>query len=423
MIIFTIPFSYNPLFNELVGEIIPFSITGILVVLLYWYRKKMLIQLPSNKYFNSLKYGLYGYLLFGIVFAIPYYSDVNLLINYTGPLQTMAGKLSPFAQIIYNAGNLLICIMFSELLRKHLSKEVNIEKSAYIFSLTIFPILIYQFFQMFGYDYIFGGLFSTTEDHKYIVDPRYLSLFNVFGLGMYVSMVILFALYFRFKQWKYILVSCVLYSINTGERQTFIMPLAAILVYYIFNYGNIFRKLTRIVVLLGIIYLLLFIIKDSITGVRRLWYSIELVGNSKVMEATGRDVKEIPKIIEAIINWPIHGKGIYNWGYFVGIDSYYADHVVYFNLYQKFGLIGVLIFVSAFIYFLLSIIVRLRYKYERDKLAMILGLMVAFVGMQLLDNFFWFTNTMLLYIYLFSVIFSQIGYSTQKIKYKNVLGE
>lgn len=405
VIVFSIPFSYTPFYNNLIGELLPISISGILVVLCYlltYTREKRYFHTPQ---FRNLKRILWFYLSVGILVSFMYYSDANNLTSHVGYVTSLVSKLSPVEQVIYNALNLLFCIMFLDLLRSHFQIKENINSVARIFSLTIIPMFFYQTLQMTGNSDIFGSVLTPTmEVNAY--DTRYFSLYTVFGFGIYVAMVIVFSLYFRFKYYFITLILGLLFGLFSGERQALVFPIVVLFVYYIFNKGNFWIKSLKMVVLSGFLFLLLFLLKDQFNGIARLWISIGLTQDNQVLAASGRDVQGIPFIIDALKTWPFWGKGLYNWGYFIGVKSYYADHVVLFNIYQKFGLVGFLLFIGAILHILLTTFKKLYISKNKPQYAMILGLIISFIGMQFLDNFFWFTNTMLLYIFMFSLIFS-----------------
>lgn len=405
VIVFSIPFSYTPFFTESFGEFLPISVTGILVVLCYilsYSRRRVLI---SNYQFRNLERILLFYLFSGLILAFLYYKDVKDLISYIGELPTQTSKLSPIMQVVYNASNLIISLLFLNLLRNYFQNMENVKSVARVFSLTIIPIFFYQILQMTGNSNIFGGIFTPAEEIS-AYDTRYFSFYTIFGFGMYISMVVAFSLYFKFKYYFLTLISALLFGLFSGERQALIFPFIVIFNYYILDKGNFGKKALRIISILGFVYLLLFILKDHFNGISRLWISIGLTQDKQILEASGRDVQGIPLIIGALTDWPILGKGLYNWGYFIGVHSYYADHVIFFNIYQKFGLFGFLLFIGSTIYLLLNAMKDLLVSENRELHVIILSLIVCFIGMQFLDNFFWFTNTMLLYILMFGIIFS-----------------
>jgi hypothetical protein len=408
VIIFSIPFSYSPFFTATFGEYFPISITGILVVLYYFFTRSWRNSYAPNSFYKFLRNILLFYIILGTGNALFYNKDAQFLQNYIGELTTQISQLKPFVQVLYNASNLLICIYFLNILNKHFQVKKNIIDAAYVFSITIIPIFIYQILQMTGYERIFGGLFVSGNLTKLDI-PRYMSLFTIFGLGIYVTMVMLFSLHFKFKYYRLIFISAIFFSLFCGERQALVIPFLALGIFYLYSKDSILTKLFKIIGFFIGSYFLLFILKDEISSIKRLWVSIEMFQNNQVLEASGRDVQGIPYIIKALQNWPIMGKGLYNWGYFKGIDSYYADHVIWFNIYQKFGLIGFLIFIAAIIYFLIFLVNRIIISKNKEQLSVFLGLMISFIGMQFLDNFFWFTNTMLLYIFMFGLIFSSMN--------------
>lgn len=401
VLIFSIPFSYTPFFTQSFGEFFPISITGILVVFYYLLNRSWNSSYIPNSFYKTLKIILLFFILIGSIMALIYYDDALFVREYYGEMKTQTSKLAPSEQFLYHLSNLLICVLFLNILRKHFQVNKNIYSAIYIFSLTIIINFIAQLVN------IKSGVGVDPDD------PRYSAFYTIFGFGIYITMVVIFSLVFKFKYYKITLSSALLFGLLSGQRQAVFFPFIAVASYYIFSKGKILSKIFYTVIMVVIVYVMLFFLKNNIYSIERIWISINFIENDMGMEATGRDVLELPKVINALKEWPIMGKGLYNWGYFIGIKSYYADHVLIANIYQKFGLIGFLIFTGSVLYFLIIVIKRLISSKYKKHLIMIFSLTIVFIGHQFIDNFFWFTNTMLLYIFMFSLFFSLMGNNVQ----------
>ncbi|MBN1187866.1 MAG: hypothetical protein JXB49_36670 [Bacteroidales bacterium] len=418
IIILSLPFSYTPLFTETFGKFIPISISGILIILLYiltFWRKKLV---NKSKSFTYLLGAIFFILIWGGLFAFANYKDaLDFYEIYSGRLSTQLSELRPIYQYLFHSTNLIICIMFIKILSWNFFSIDNIKNLCYVFSLTIIPNFIFQILQITGYSDILGGLFVEI-DYSGLKDPRFFGLYNHFGFGVYISMIIGFSLYFKFKNYIFIITTTVLYSLLSGQRQAIVDMSIILMVFLLFANINLMKKVFYLLVVALLFYVLFFVYSDAFVGIYRLWSSIELIEQNEILAATGRDVKEMPRLLEALKTWPITGKGLFNWGYFLGVNSYYADHVVIFNIYQKVGIIGFLLFFFSLGKFLLSVISNLIKGKYVTKNSAILGLLLAFLVNQFIDNFFWFTNTMLIYIFLFCVFFGLL--SEKQIRFSDI---
>ena len=399
VIIFTIPISstYVPLSGY--WQSFPISLTGILVVFFYILTFSRRNFKWHNSYFKCLFYILLFNLVWGMIFTFFYSDDVVRLSNYWGDTQTQLGLLKPAFQVIYHSSNLVICILFLNILRKYFQVQKNIENAAYVFSLSIFLMFSTQLLEIFGIREI---------RPVYPDDPSYMGLFSMFGFGIYIAMVIAFSLLFKFSHYRIIIITAFLYGLFSCERQAIILPVTVLFIYFLLSSGNILKKVTLILIFGTSLYFLLYVFKTEFHGVVKLWDAINMSKETSLLEATDRGINDfiLKKLQQAVIEWPITGKGLYNWGYFIGIDTEFANHVIWINYYQKFGLFGILIFITAIFYFTFVLIKFYILRKNDRNLVIGLGLMIAFIGQQFLDNFFWFTNTMLLYIFMFSFIFS-----------------
>ena len=116
--------------------------------------------------------------------------------------------------------------------------------------------------------------------------------------------------------------------------------------------------------------------------------------------------------METLKNTPVLGKGLLNLGITADCPFYMVDHVVWFNIYRKFGIIGVIFLLAIMIFPAIKLFIIIRNT--KDKYVLIEGvclfsLMASIFGEQFLANFFWFTNTMLLYAFVYFWVFSFIN--------------
>lgn len=403
VIIFLIPFSFTVVPTSGTWQSFPISISGILVILFYllsYFRK---YSYSHNSYYQALNFILLFDLLWGFVFTLIYFSEAVIQHNKIIVVATQLENLSPTFQAIFHSGNLVVCILFLNLLRKHFQVKNNIVNAAYIFSLTIIPMFMTQLLEIAG---ILFSIFSGTRPIT-INDPRYFGLYNSFGFGIYVAIVIAFSLIFKFRFYKITIIIAVVYGLLSGERQALIFPFIVLAFFYLFIEGSILKKLTLILSFCIGIFLLLNTFTDKFNGIRRLLETFYLSKDTSIIELSGRggETALMDDFLDAIIHWPITGKGLFNWGEFEGIASGFANHVVWLNYYQKFGLIGCILFLTAILYLLYKLIILLTINKYKEQYAMLSSLMICFIGQQFLDNFFWFTDTMLLYIFMFSMMF------------------
>ena len=121
---------------------------------------------------------------------------------------------------------------------------------------------------------------------------------------------------------------------------------------------------------------------------------------------------EMPFVLETLKKSPVLGKGLLNLGITADCPFYVVDHVIWFNIYRKFGIIGLICLLAIIIFpsiKLLTIIKNTKDNYVLKEGVFLFSLMVTIFGEQFLANFFWFTNTMLLYAFIYFWVFSFIN--------------
>ena len=106
------------------------------------------------------------------------------------------------------------------------------------------------------------------------------------------------------------------------------------------------------------------------------------------------------------------GKGSLNLGQTKYSYTNIAGHVVWFNIYQKFGIIGVVYLLVILIYPLIKLFkisIKTNDRYVLNESAILFSLMTVVFAQQFFDNFFSFSNTMLLYAFIYFWDFSFIN--------------
>lgn len=417
VIIFTIPFFFTYVPTSGYWQSFPISITGILVILLFILSYSRSKSIANNVYFKTTYIILIFNLIWGLLFAFIYYEDAENMKSYMGYMTSQLGLLKPTVQVIYHSSNLLLCILFLKLLKKQFEINRNLKKYAYVFSLTIIPMFLTQLFEIvMNYDISARGEATTQLDYIYA------GLFYGFGFGMYISIIVAFTLFYKFKHYRLILISALLYGLFSGERQAILFPIIVLSVFYLSKKGKVIFKLASILGFVIVLFLLVYFFKSKFIGIERTMDTYQLTKYYSILELTGRggggQIMNFFK--DAIFSWPLTGKGSYNWGHFKGIDSLFGSHTLWLNYYQKYGLIGSTLFIAPLIYFIFTM--AQRFIVQKDKLlpGIVLSLLVSFFVQQFLDNPMWFTNTMLLYVFMFSCLFSLIGNEESKTNKNNV---
>jgi hypothetical protein len=416
LIIFVIPFFYYPLENSKIHIGININMSG-LIIFFVWFA--MLIKnkkMNWNKLSPKLVY-LYYFLFAGIILGLVY-SEHG--VEYLGG--RYINVLSPQKQILNNSVFVILVILFFKILSRFQYDISFLEKAAKIFTFTIFIQVFSQSLKIFGFDNILWSLLSPIGVFN-IKDIRNTGLWGGFGFGVYVVLIIAFSLiyYHKHKNLSKICIFFVfIYSILSGQRQSvafiglFIVML--ILVYTIKRKLSVVHSFLVLTLIVSVIILWEPFLSKTVVF-RRFTPAIANINSGLMLEASGRNVAGIPFVIADLENYPITGRGLLDLGLTKYSSTNIAGHVVWFNIYQKFGIAGVLyllIIIIIPITKLLIISIKTTNSNVYRESSILFSLMVIVFAQQFWDNFFSFSNTMLLYGFIYFWVFSFIN--RQKIK-------
>ena len=413
IMIFMIPFFLNPFYNSRINSGIHVQTSGLLVFGIWFLMKfnsrtKKIYKIDWKQLspkVNSLYYFLFMGIILGIIFSdsgIEYFG----VSRYTG--------LTPLRQIINNSIYLILVILMLKILVNFQYDNQLRAKIAKLFIVTIFIQVLSQVLMLLKMEDILLGLFKGTALLE-IQDIRNLGLYNGFGMGVYVVLIVSFSLLY-YKKHKSLSVMGVLfamiYSLLSGQRQTlvfiFLFFMALILIYIL--KGKI--PLVYILSLIFISILLLIFWNNYISEIiifKRITIAISYLQKGEIIHASNRDYAEIPYVMAELKNYPILGKGLLNLGLTKNSITNVAAHVIWVNIYKKFGIIGLIYLLTIIIYpitKLYKIIMKTNDRYVIKEGAILFSLMVIVFVQQFFDNFFWFSNTMLLYAFIYFWVFS-----------------
>ncbi len=411
IIIFMLAFFGSPFENRFIQTGIRIDMSGI-IIFFFW----VLIRLKnmnSKKYKNNWKKlspkvtYLYFFLLEGVFLGLIYHQDER---------ETLLRMLiqTPFQQIINNSINIILVIIFLKILVNFQYDDLLRSKMAKIFMITIFINVFSQMLKLLGMENILMGLFRTQGIFD-TEEVRNNGLWAGFGMGVYVVLIISFSsLYYKNHKFLSIaaILSAVVFSILTAARQTIVFTgifFILIILIYVLK-----RKLSIKYISMIIIIIIGFVISfnrylSQTTLFQRFTPGIEYLDQGDVLMASGRDANGIPDVLADISTYPFLGKGLLNLYDTKHSRTNIAGHVIWFNIYKKFGIIGVVYLLTILIYpivKLYKICIKTKDKYVLKEGAILFSLMVIVFAQQFWDNFFWFSNTMLLYAFIYFWVFS-----------------
>ena len=271
--------------------------------------------------------------------------------------------------------------------------------------------------KLIGLDYILWNLFTSSGVFD-IWDIRNLGLWGGFGLGVYVVLIISFSLIY-YKKRKLYSQLCILfvliYSILSGQRQTIFFIVIFFLVYIVIIIIKQKISNTSLNIVIGTIFLLIVFWQPIISKTivfKRFQSAFELLEQGLYLEASGRQVQDLPIVISDLRTYPLTGRGSLNLGYTNGSTRNLANHVVWFNIYQKFGVAGVLFLLIILIYPITKLLIISKKTTNNSVLresTILFSLMIVVFAQQFWDNFFSYSNTMLLYAFVYFWILSFIN--------------
>ena len=236
-----------------------------------------------------------------------------------------------------------------------------------------------------------------------------------FGMGVYVVLIISFSLLY-FNKHKMLSIAAILfaviYSLISGQRQTvaFIVLFFVLITFIYTSKREISLAHIFPVIFISILFLVLWSSYFSqIVVFERFTPTMAYIQQGEILMASGRNVEGIPFVLDEFKAYPIWGKGLLDLYWTKYSYTNIAGHVIWFNIYKKFGIIGVIYLLTILIYPIVKLFKICTKTKDRDVIkegAILFSLMVIVFIQQFLDNFFWFSNTMLLYAFIYFWIFS-----------------
>jgi len=409
IMIFAIPFFYYPLENTQIHYGIRICMCGMIIFSVWLAMKLKKIRMDLKKYSPKV-ISLYYFLFIGIVLGCIYLGDG---IEYMGGNREV--RMLPSGQIINNSIFIILVILMLKVLVNFQHDSLFRAKIAKAFILTIFVQVFSQTLKILGMEHLLWNLFSPSGIYD-IENVRNLGLWGGFGLGVYVVLIISLSLLYINNHKELSVTSIllvVIYSLVTGQRQT-IGGIALFVILLIFIY-TLRKKISVSYLVAAICILPIFLgfwssYFSQIVTLRRFAPTIAYIQQGEVLMASGRQVAGLPFVLDDLkTNYPLTGKGLLN----LGITKYHysniAGHVVWLNIYQKFGIIGVIYLLAILLYPLIKLFkisMKTNDRYVLKEGAILFSLMAVVFAQQFFDNFFSFSNTMLLYAFVYFWIFS-----------------
>lgn len=401
----------RPIENQFIHTGILIEIAGC-IIFTYWVALKFKKN-NFQKYNINLKElspkitSLYYFLFIGILLGCIYFHDETAYLE-------VIIRQTPLEQIINNSINIILVIILIKILSRFQYDDLIRSKMAKVVIFTIFIHVFSQILKALGMENILWNLFSARGTFD-VEEVRNVGLYYSFGLGVYVVLIISFSLLY-YKRHKFLSIAAMLFafifSIFTGALQTIVFT--ALFVAIIIFIHTLKRKLPLSIVLVIIVLSIGFTIIYNnflINTVlfRRFTPAISYIDQGDILMASNRETIGIPFVLDEFKTYPILGKGLLNLYDSKNTISNVAGHVIWFNIYKKFGIIGVIYLLTIIVYPIIKlykIIKRTKDKYVIKEGAILFSLMIIVFVQQFWDNFFWFSNTMLLYAFIYFWVFS-----------------
>jgi len=414
IIVFMLPIAGNPLTNKVINTGLRLDIVSILI-LVYWfvitfvYKKSQQSRINLNQLSPKIKY-LYYFIVWGIFLGVIYLQDGNDHLMRTA-------MESPLLQVINNSILIILVIIFFKILMPFQYDYYFRSKMAKVFIITIFINLFSSLLYFFKFEGFLWGLFRTQGVFGG-TDVRISGLYASFGFGVYVTLIVAFSLlYYRKHKLLSItaIIATVIFSLLSGTRQTIVfIALFIAIVTIIFSLTNRLKlRYMLLIVILVIGFVLSF---DSVFSTlhvfERLDPGIETAEQGNILLASGRDIMGIPAVLAELSTYPITGKGLLNLYSTKNSLTNIAGHVIWFNIYKKFGIIGFIYLIIIFVYPIIKLFRVCMITKDKNifmESSILFALMVIVFAQQFWDNFFWFSNTMLLYGFIYFWYFSFIN--------------
>lgn len=362
-----------------------------------------------SKYFPVLYYFLFAGIILGLI-----YHQAGL--HYLEGVRTH--PLSPYEQIILNSLNIAVVILFLKILIPYQYNKKILHQFSVAFSSTIFILVISQFF--------FKGLwensfFYFTGKLPTIFGVRNFGLWNGFGLGVYTVLVMFFSLVY-FEKHKIFssltILFAIIFSLANGSRQIIVLvgifSAAAICIYLVNGKISIRKGIISLMLIIVVGFIGKSFLFSDVTVFERFSLVDKYLNNDEFLRATGRDALGLPYVMDDLSNYPVWGKGSLDLNMTKGSLTNLAGHVIWINIYKKYGIIGpVFLFLiialpAGKIYLICRRNKNSPYFYEG---ALLFALMAVIFCQQFLDNFFWYSKTMIFYGFIYFWVYSYINRS------------
>jgi len=415
LVLFTIPFFYSPLENTRIHLGLTVGMSGVIlfmVWLLLTVQKKIKTRFNIGlKSFSPNIYSLYYFLVIGIVLGLIYYSDGIL-----SPGLRSSFIYTPVGQLVNNSIYVILVLILLRLLVKYQYNDSFRMIIAQTFSFTIVIQVISQILNIYGWNNFLWGILTpeVAVGGNY---ARNYGLFLGFGMGVYVVLLVALSSIYYNKNKNYsraIISLTIVFSFLTGARQTIafiLLYLIIVLIFYMLK-----RKLTlfNLLVVISIFISTLFLWEKVLSNtviVHRFVDAIESYNpnENETLELSGRDAKGLPFIMSELRDYPWWGKGLLNLYDTKNSGTNIAGHIIWFNIYKKFGVVGVIYLILIIVIPIIkmsAIVLKTKDKYVFKEGAILSSLMVIVFAQQFWDNFLKNSNSMLLYAFVYFWVFS-----------------
>lgn len=426
IMIFTIPIFYSPLENSVIHYRLYVGMAG-LIIFSIWIALRLKysnshIKLVNWKNITPKVTFLYYFLFSGILLGYIYLDSGYTYIGGSADL-----RFTPTEQIINNSVFILLVILLLKILVNFQFDNAFRSKMAKVFICTIFVHVFSQMLKIVGMQNILFGLLSPVGMFD-ITEIRNLGLWAGFGQGVYVVLIIALSIIYYYNHKKLSISAIVfsfVYSLLSGTRQTvsfIVLFFFILLIVHIVKFKVNVVKLMFLLLFVCLITLLGYSFFSELVIIRRIVPALSLVEKGEVLEASGRDVQGIPYVLNDLRKDPILGKGSLNLGTTRFGSTNIAGHVVWFNIFQKFGFIGLLYLLLILIIpivKLFKICIKTNINSVFREGSTLFALMIVVFAQQFWDNFFWFSNTMILYAFIYFWVYS--FFNREKLIYRKIV--
>jgi len=288
-----------------------------------------------------------------------------------------------------------------------------IQEMMLFFNLSIFMHLISIIATLLNIEIL--PSFLVAQEVKNPIEYRFCGLFGGYELFIdYIMIVITFSLWFILKR-KYVLLSYITLIISlflailTGTRSFIVVFIIFVFVYVLLAFIKSERKIKNFLRVI-MIFIFLFIMFEYFTPeifISTLSFrsqeTLNYIGFENIEKVSNRDWSEAFPIV-------INQGGVLGHGAFLStefFDHYMIPHCLYFDIYSKFGILGILCLIILFIN-ILKISLNI-WKNDRIRISgksLFPALLIALFVQQIKISSLRYIHTILIYAFLFIVIYS-----------------